>query len=368
MTATITAIVEPPGGGISLPSSDELGLLARVCETLAEDVVGWVALGARILADPDLVASGALSPLTFAEAEKAVVEATIGPRGLSQARWALAAVAEGVRLFNAAFPEVDRAVASRLAGVASLLYGGETGVDVRPVGAGSVSDVPATLPELMTELASVNAEPDGTIEIQTLTAADGSRRHVVYLPGTDDMATLPGHRDADLRDMDENVRLIAGQHTAYEVGVLDALAGAGVKPDEPVLLAGHSQGGMVAVAVATAAAGLGYRVTNVVTVGAPAPTAPPRGTTVLALENEGDIVPLTDGALATATPQKVTVEFASGSTGITDAHSLRHYIEGAEAVEESSDPRLRGVAGEVDAFLDVPDATVTARTYVLTRH
>jgi len=366
MTATITAIVEPPTGGVSLPSADELGLLAHVCETLAADVVGWVALGARVLADPDLVTSGALSPITFAEAERAVIEATIGPRGLSRIRWTLAAIAEGVRLFDAAFPEVDRAVASRLAGIASLVYGGETGVTVRPV-AGPASAAPRTLPALMTELAAVNAEPDGTIEIQTITAADGSRRHVVYLPGTDDMSTLPGGRDADLRDMDENVRLVAGEHTAYEAGVLDALADAGVEPGEPVLLAGHSQGGMVAVAVASAAAGLGYCVTKVVTAGAPAPAAPPSGTTVLALENEGDIVPLTDGTLATSTRQKVTVEFASGSTGIADAHSLRHYVEGAEAIEASSDPRLREAAGEVDAFLGVPGATVTTHTYVLTR-
>jgi len=365
MTATITAIVGP-SGGISLPSSDELGLLARACETLAADVVGWVGLGARILADPDLVTSSPLSPVTFAEAEAAVLEATIGPRGLSQARWALAAVAEGIRLFDAAFPEVDRAVASRLAGLASLAYGRETAVGVRSVN-GVPSSPPGTLPGLMSELASVNAEPDGTIEIQTLTAPDGSRRHVVYLPGTDDMATLPGRRDADLRDMDENVRLAAGQPTAYEAGVFDALADAGVEPGEPVLLAGHSQGGMVAVAVAVAAAGLGYRVTNVVTAGAPEPTAPPKGTAVLALENEGDIIPLTDGTLATATRQELTVEFASGSTSVKDAHSLRHYVEGAEAVEESSDPRLREAAGDVDDFLDVPGATVATHTYVLTR-
>ncbi len=105
----------------------------------------------------------------------------------------------------------------------------------------------------------------GTIEVQTLTDADGTVRHIVYLPGTDDLTTTPFDQDGDVRDLATNLRLIGGHDTTYAAGIVQAMTEAGIGPDDPVLLVGHSQGGMEAAALLSH--GSPFHVTHVVTAG-----------------------------------------------------------------------------------------------------
>lgn len=77
---------------------------------------------------------------------------------------------------------------------------------------------------------------------------------------------------------------------------LDALRGAGVRPGEPVLLAGFSLGGMVAAQVAASAVASGFSVTHLVVAGSPlGRIAVPESVTVLALEHVLDPVPRVEG-------------------------------------------------------------------------
>ena len=184
-------------------------------------------------------------------------------------------------------------------------------------------------------------EANGTVEVQTIRGPDGRVRHVVYLPGTDDMATLPWTVDSDVRDLATNLELIGGQDNAYLDGILRAMHDAGIRPDDPVLLAGHSQGGMEAAAILSG--GSDFHVTDVVTAGSPTAQVPgfPPGTHVLSLENHGDVVPLLDGEANPDSPQQVTVRFDDPGTGIADSHGLAHYVRGAAAVDASDDPSIR---------------------------
>ena len=100
----------------------------------------------------------------------------------------------------------------------------------------------------MRHLEQVDDQADGVVEVQSIRTTDGSVRHVVYLPGTDDLTTTPWSQDADVRDLGTNLRLVSGQGNAYQQGILDAMQQAGVRPGEPVALVGHSQGGMEAAA------------------------------------------------------------------------------------------------------------------------
>ena len=136
---------------------------------------------------------------------------------------------------------------------------------------------------------------NGTIEIQTVAHADGHVVHIVNLPGTDDLATLPWTADDDVRDMGTNLDLVAGEQDDYQQGILEAMQQAGIGPDDPVLIVGHSQGGMEAVAIA--AGDSGYTVTDVVTAGSPTAQVGqlPAGLNVLSIEQHGDLVPLLDG-------------------------------------------------------------------------
>jgi hypothetical protein len=207
---------------------------------------------------------------------------------------------------------------------------------------------PADLRDLMRHLEETNAlspadhpADQGTVEVQTLHDADGTVRHVVYLPGTDDLSTTPWHTDSDARDLPADLRVISGSDTTYAEGIRQAMKEAGVRPHEPVLLVGHSLGGMEAASML--AHGSGFDVTHVVTAGSPIAGIHdyPPGTHVLSLENQGDIVPLLDGHDNADAVTHVTVRFDDHETSVVGNHDLHHYVRGATAADASSDPSVR---------------------------
>ena len=89
----------------------------------------------------------------------------------------------------------------------------------------------AGLVEHLSEVAALSPDPDspdnGTIEVQSLDPGTDHARHIVYLPGTDDLATLPWTQDDDVRDLGSDLRSAAGEPTAYQRGILDAMRQAG---------------------------------------------------------------------------------------------------------------------------------------------
>ena len=113
---------------------------------------------------------------------------------------------------------------------------------------------------------------------------------------------------------------------------------AGIHAGDPVLLVGHSQGGMAAAALLSR--GSDFHVSNVVTAGSPTAQVDgfPTGSHVLSLEHSGDVVPLTDGSPNPDSREQVTVTFVEESAGLTDSHSYGHYLSGAAAVDASADP------------------------------
>lgn len=214
-------------------------------------------------------------------------------------------------------------------------------------------------------------EGNGTIEVQRIGEGDDVR-YVVLLPGTDDMGTLPWTQGDDARDLGTNLRSLGGESTVHTRGVEEAMRRAGVGADDPVLLVGHSQGGMAAAQIA---AGGEFRVEQVLTLGSPLAQVEhlPAGVQVTSLENERDLVPLLDGAPNPDRVEQLTVKFAGGGERAADAHALAEYERGAAlidraALDETADPGLRQRAQALAAggFLD-PDAEVTATTYQVTR-
>jgi pimeloyl-ACP methyl ester carboxylesterase len=146
---------------------------------------------------------------------------------------------------------------------------------------------------------------------------------------------------------------------------MTALRDAGVRPGDPVLLVGHSQGGMVAAAVAAHASP--YDVTNVVTFGSPTAQVAhyPGDVHVLSLEHRGDLVPQLAGP-DTGSAHHVTVQFASGVGGLEDNHSYLHYTAGAAAVDASTDPDVASSRHSLAGFLAGGDH-VRSQVFQLTR-
>jgi hypothetical protein len=240
------------------------------------------------------------------------------------------------------------------------------------------SDVrPTDLSAMLQHLSAVNdlsgpdhPEHNGTVEIQTIASADGSVRHIVYLPGTDDLTTTPWSQDGDVRDLGTNLLLVSGQDNAYQQGILDAMGQAGIRPGEPVALVGHSQGGMEAAALL--ARGSPYAVTTVVTAGSPTAYLDgfPPGSHVLSLENRGDVVPLLDGADNADSAEQVTVRFDDHETAVAGNHGLGHYVAGAGSVQASDDPSIRDQLANLKAQGFTGGAAgqeVTSQVFQITR-
>jgi hypothetical protein len=234
---------------------------------------------------------------------------------------------------------------------------------------------PHTVADLMDHLGETDALslPDqpgdpGTIEMQRLEGRDGSVRWIVYLPGTDDMATMPWTEDHDVRDLATNLHLIAGQDTAYARGIEEAMTRAGIRPHEPVLLAGHSQGGMEAAAMLSR--GTPFDVTNVVTAGSPVGLVSgyPAGSHVLSLENRGDVVPLLDGRDNADSVEQVTVRFDDHEASLLGNHRMVHYVRGGAAVDASPDPSVREQVASLRRLGFFRErATATSQVFQITR-
>lgn len=348
------AITDVRGGSHGLAAAyDAVRALADAFDTAGSELRDWAGLGARTMADPGLAGSAPVSPATFVLAEVAVLAATTGPDGLLARSVTWEADAVLVRAAALGLEACDRTVEGWLRthlqprlGSAWLAgwYGDDGSPVVRP-GATTASAPPADLEALVEHLAEVAAlSPDpgspqnGTIEVQSL-----GDRHIVYLPGTDDLATLPWTQDDDVRDLATNLLLSAGAPNSYQEGILGAMHQAGVGPDDPVLLVGHSQGGMEAAAIL--GQGSEFNVTHVVTAGSPTAQVPgfPDGTQVLSLEHEGDVVPLLDLAPNPDTVEQVTVTFdgTHGPGGVEGEHAYEHYVEGAALADAAADPSVR---------------------------
>jgi hypothetical protein len=372
--------------------------LADAFDRAGSELRSWSVLGVRTMADPDLAASAPIAPVTFALAERAVLAATTGPDGVlvESLGWEADAVVvrEVVALLDACDdavalwfqPLTERAFALTDPQHRSRLLALAYGDDGQPVVRHPDVDVPysdqqpADLSGLVGQLQHVAAlsqgsgSPlNGTIEVQTIRDGDGVR-HIVYLPGTDDMTTLPWTQDGDVRDLPTDLLLMSGQDNSYQQGILQAMTEAGIGSHDPVLLVGHSMGGMEAVAIL--GQGSGFHVTHVVTAGSPTAQVPsfPAGTHVLSLEHAGDVVPHTDGAPNPDSVQQATVTFTDhgGAGGVVGNHDYWHYVNGAAAADASTDPSVQEQLASLHAggFLASgagPPATVTSQVLQIVR-
>ena len=99
-----------------------------------------------------------------------------------------------------------------------------------------------------------------------------------------------------------------GPPTLLEEQVLAAMREAGIGRDEPVMMTGHSQGGIVATSLA-ARQPEDFHITSVVTGGSPIGRFEvPDTVSVMSLEHEQDVIPRFDGADNVDAANRVTVQ------------------------------------------------------------
>lgn len=227
---------------------------------------------------------------------------------------------------------------------------------------------PRDLPDMLRGLEQRDADSrHGAIDVRILTMPDGSRRAIVDITGTKSWDPLP---TSDITSLTTNGRALVGEHTAYEHGVLAAMRDAGVRRSDPVMLVGHSEGGLVAVNAARDAAADGeFDVTHVISVGAPIGRivgALPAKIQVLALENGKDVVPHLDGIANPDRPNVTTVSSSHGDGTLVGDHLIGGaYVPVAIDVQASQDPSIRDFLGSADDYFRA--SAVQTHTYQIVR-
>ena len=304
----------------------------------------------------------------------ALAGATAGYRG---AEAAAGAVVAGVRMSvrTAVGPGVVLALTG--AGLAAAASGADGGT--RTVVVGARVPVPAGRPasgvgELLSRVeslapagpaasrAAASAAPPGRVRVERIARGGAPSAAVVYIPGTQTWAVGgPVPMDAAT-----NVRALAGGRTASGDAVTRALRLAGVGPREPVLLVGHSQGGMTAAALAAAPSFRAeFLPVAVLTAGAPLTGVDvPPDVAVLALEHTGDLVPLVDGARPADTPDWTTVV---ADPGAAPPHGLTGYARTGALVDASEHASVLAWREAAAPFLDGGGARSTSTDWVARR-
>ncbi|WP_426225238.1 hypothetical protein [Pseudarthrobacter sp. DSP2-3-2b1] len=189
--------------------------------------------------------------------------------------------------------------------------------DPIPVGVGTpeetdsngrtVTPVPSTISAVLSATDAAYSDPgmagtpDTGIRITTVEKPGEPPAYIVSIPGT--TRWLPDGAE-NPTDLTGNLQLAGGNLSTAAEAVRLAMENAGIPAGAPVMLSGHSQGGMIAAALASDAGFTDrFNVTNVVTFGSPVDSTPiPPSIDVLALQHAGDPVPRVDLADATAWP------------------------------------------------------------------
>ena len=221
-------------------------------------------------------------------------------------------------------------------------------VDVRRVAAPYCVPAPTSTDALLAGVGSLGGSGSrGGVRVLEVPAADGTTTWVVQVPGTHG-----GWAEGDPVPMDwpANVALMLRATSASKVSAERALTlaqGGRASPRDRVVLVGHSQGGIVAAALASDPAFAGrHRVTHVVTAGSPIDDFPVRDTTqVLSLQHRTDPVHALDVSPPPDRRSWTTVEasapIAARAHLTAGAHALTAYRATAARVDRSDDVSLR---------------------------
>jgi hypothetical protein len=180
----------------------------------------------------------------------------------------------------------------------------------------------------------------------------GKPSWVVYIGGTVDWSTVASSEPWDLT---ANVTAIAGQNAGSFAAVMAAMGSAGIASDDPVVLSGYSQGGLVATQVAAVGA---FDVQAVATFGAPEASVPvPPGVATLTVEHTDDVVPATGGDSRVESDDRLTVRREAFATvrPPTDedvpAHNLDRYQETAQLIDASPEENLQNFQDTVTGIV-----------------
>lgn len=202
-----------------------------------------------------------------------------------------------------------------------------------------------------------------TATVQVITVeSSSSPAYIVQIPGTQEWHPVRGDNPVDLAT---NVGLVAGNRTHLASAVLDVMRAARIPNHAPIMLTGHSQGGMVAAAIASdPQVRSEFNIKALVTAGSPvARVEIPSDVAVLSIEAEQDLVPKLDGADNPDRPNWVTVKrdlargpMAESTRDLMSAHSLANYQRVGSELDSVDDAAIAKWRATVVEFFGAGEA------------
>ena len=216
-------------------------------------------------------------------------------------------------------------------------------------GLGEAHDIATALQNLESLGSCQDGIPYATIAVQRYREADGKDRWLVYIPGTS------SHLDSPIGWF-QNIQLMSDKASVRERAaslrlVDQAMRDAGVRPDDPVSLVGHSQGGIVAATMASDLSNR-YHFDHIVTVGSPiAHRQIGSSTWVTSVEMREELVSSLDGADNPSRPNQLTVRGRAGGPPPPGGSQTGRTVTTAGSGKEST----HGMAYQRAAWADARD-------------
>ncbi|MGL5864415.1 MAG: hypothetical protein ACRCYX_00905 [Dermatophilaceae bacterium] len=192
-------------------------------------------------------------------------------------------------------------------------------------------------------------QASGQVQVVTVPQPDGSSAYVVQIPGTESWSTTRGSNPVDLTS---NLTLMTGGDSVWRQTVVDAIR-EHVPMGAPVMLTGHSQGGITAASIASDPMLVGeLNIRSVVTGGSPIGRFEiDPSVSVLSVEHQQDPVPMLDGTANPDRPNHVTVRHdladevarpnPDSPPSPTQAHSTDNYGATGALIDASNDPSIQ---------------------------
>ncbi len=251
------------------------------------------------------------------------------------------------------------AVGVGVGGVVGLLSEGS--VSAVETGKPVAVSPPRNIETLVSRLMQTAGSPEAQVRIERFGSSV-----FAYIPGTKTWNPIAGKNPLDATS---NLWAMRGPGVAAsERAVAKAMGVAGVGAGDSVMFVGHSQGGLVAANLASAAGGANtgtrrdsakpaYRVAGLVTLGAPiAHLAGKLEVPTLALEHTNDVVPKLSLKANPLTENWVTVsretptDPANTRNDLVEAHDLGAYRDTAKQADESPNEGISQFRKKLSGF------------------
>ncbi|GAB3546926.1 hypothetical protein GCM10027404_08040 [Arthrobacter tumbae] len=213
---------------------------------------------------------------------------------------------------------------------------------------------------------------DGAVRITRVENAEGPA-YILSIPGTQSWNPVTSAIPADFTG---NLVSASGRLSTAAATVALAMERAGIEPGAPVMLSGHSQGGMIAASLASDPAFMErYNVTNVMTFGSPVDAAAmPSNVDVISFQHQNDVVPRLDlggtsvnGAVAEQSGVQLTLPNPPGSgwSDVTANHDYNNYASSIGEAEEDPAGRASQYAQSPSTQRFLTGDTSTVESFVI---